>query len=85
MKMNSPEFQTDEEILCINDIRNTTSKLIRAFSIRENELKLKIHETKSPEFETFKESFENLQKLYSFKLGTPMEEVLSIKSNLKRL
>ena len=67
------------------DVRQTTSKLIRAFSNRENQLKLKAYEQRSTDFNAFNESFENLKELYRNKLNTPLEDVNSIKDNLKLL
>jgi hypothetical protein len=67
------------------DLRGTISKLIRAFSNRENQLKLKAYEQKSAEFNAFQDSILQLQKLFTYKLNTPLEDVNSIKDNLKQL
>ena len=47
---------TEEQIKCMMDVRETTSKLIRAFSNRENQLKLKAYEQKSADFNAFQDS-----------------------------
>ena len=67
------------------DLRGTISKLIRAFGNRENQLKLKAYEQKSAEFNAFQDSILQLQKLFTYKLNTPLEDVNSIKDNLKQL
>jgi len=67
------------------DLRGTISKLVRAFSNRENQLKLKAYEQKSAEFNAFQDSILQLQKLFTYKLNTPLEDVNSIKDNLKQL
>ena len=76
---------TEEQRQCMVDVRDTTSKLIRAFSNRENQLKIKAYEQKSVDFNGYIESFAQLQKLYTYKLNTPLEDVNSIKDNLKLL
>jgi hypothetical protein len=48
---------TEEQRQCMIDVRETTSKLIRAFSIRENQLKLKAYEVRSTDFNLFHDSF----------------------------
>jgi len=48
-------------------------------------LKLKAYEQRSTDFNAFNESFENLKELYRNKLNTPLEDVNSIKDNLKLL
>lgn len=73
------------QVDCKIALRNSTLKLIRAFSTKENQLKLKTYEQKSNEMETFKLTFADLENLYEQKLSTPLEEVNSIIENLKIL
>ena len=62
-------FITDEARQIIIDIRGTTSKLLRAFSKKENLLLLeKGYNTKSPDFLKFNETMGNLEKLYDLVL-----------------
>jgi len=64
------------QVDCKLALRNSTLKLIRAFSSRENQLKLKAQtDSKSSELESFRQSFEKLGELYVQKLSTPLEEV----------
>lgn len=77
------EFITEEARQCALDVRATTAKLIRMFSNKEMQLKLKQYETKSDEFNEYLRTFEKLKMLYGNKLNTPLEEVNSIKENLK--
>jgi hypothetical protein len=65
------------------DVRATTAKLIRTFTPKEMQLKLKQYESKSDDFNDYLKTFENLKMLYGNKLNTPLEEVNSIKENLK--
>jgi hypothetical protein len=54
------EFITEEARQCALDIRTTTAKLIREFSIEENQKKLKLYESreiKSAEFTAFVDSW----------------------------
>lgn len=64
-------------------MRASTAKLIRTFSDRELQLKLKQYETKSDDFNEYFRTFASLKELYGNKLNTPLEEVNSIKENLK--
>lgn len=52
---------------------------------QENQLKLKAFEHKSPDFISFYDTFTRLNQLMDTKLNTPLEEVDSIKENLKHL
>lgn len=52
------EFIPEEAYQCAIEIRETTSKLIRVFTSKENQLKLKAFETKSTEFTAFQDGFE---------------------------
>jgi len=71
------------QVDCKIALRNSTLKLMRAFGTRENQLKLKQYETKSTEIEGLRDTFKEVQKLYDYKLSTPLEEVNSINENLK--
>jgi len=78
------EFISEEARLCALDVRDTTAKLIRTFSDKEMQLKLKSYEVhKSDEFNEYLKTFQDLRKLYGNKLNTPLEEVNSIRENLK--
>ena len=48
-------------------------------------LKLKAWEHKSADFSVFIDSYNRLNKLMEIRLTTPLEEVNSIKENLKHL
>jgi hypothetical protein len=79
-------FITDEARQIIIDIRATTGKLLRAFSKRENQLLLeKSFNVKSQDFTKFNETITNLERLYESYMTTPLEEVNSVKSQLKQL
>lgn len=62
------------------DLKSSTLKLVREFSIEENMLKLKASNLKkeSLEFNSYIKSFDDLEKLYDIMLSTPKEEVQSI-------
>lgn len=79
-------FITDEARQIILDIRGTTGKLMRAFAKRENQLLLeKSFNVKSQDFTKFNETIANLEKLYESYMTTPLEEVNSVKNQLKQL
>ena len=75
----------EEQRQCLLDIRETTKKLIRAFTPKEAQLKIAQYAQKSPDMTQFVESFANLKNLYTYKLNTPLEDVNSIRDNLKVL
>jgi beta-lactam-binding protein with PASTA domain len=67
------------------EIAKNIPKLIRAFSTREMQLKLKAYEVTSNSFNSYTETFNNLHKLTVIKLSTPQEDVISVKDNIKLL
>lgn len=77
------EFISDEARQCALDVRASTAKIVRTFTSKEMQLKLKQYDTKSDDFNDYFKTFENLKSLYGNKLNTPLEEVNSIKENLK--
>ena len=79
------EFITEEARQIALDTKANIIKLIRAFSNRENQLKLKAYEHKSGEFAAYVDQFSNLQELMTSKLNTPLEEVTAIKDSRKIL
>lgn len=54
------EFITEEARQCALDLKANITKLIRIFSDRENQLKLKQYAVKSSEFAVFIDQFANL-------------------------
>lgn len=80
-------FISDEQRQIILDLRGTTNKLLRAFSKKENQLLLsdKAYKQASPDFIKFNETIENLELLYESYMTTPLEEVVSVKAQLKEL
>ena len=44
-----------------------------------------MHRAKSAELETFNDCMNNMHRLYEIKMGIPLEEVNSIKANLKHM
>lgn len=77
------ELITPEATQTAHAVKASTAKLIRTFADKEMQLKLKQYETKSDDFNEYFKTFENLKSLYGQKLNTPLEEVNSIKENLK--
>lgn len=69
------------------DLRGTTQKLMRAFSKKENQLLLadKAYKTASPDFIKFNETIDNLELLFESYMTTPLEEVVSVRAQLKEL
>jgi|TARA_B110000285_G_C14950506_1_gene526545 hypothetical protein len=45
----------------------------------------KAYKQPSPDFARFNETIENLEKLYESYMTTPLEEVISVKTQLKEL
>lgn len=60
---------------------------MRAFSKKENQLLLadKAYKHSSSEFIKFNETIENLELLFESYMTTPLEEVTSVKAQLKEL
>jgi len=56
------------------NVKENITKLVRLFTNPENQLKLRAYEHKSQEMSSFIEQFGELQKLFTTKLNTPMEE-----------
>jgi len=54
------DYMPEEARQCALDLKANITKLIRVFSDRENQLKLKAHEHKSGEFAAFIEQFASL-------------------------
>jgi hypothetical protein len=54
------EFVTEEARTCALDVKANITKLIRIFSNRENQLKLKAYEHKSAEFAAIIDQFSSL-------------------------
>lgn len=81
------EFITDDARQCALELRETTSELIRAFSIKENELKLRAHgyHNTQGELSNFLEAFKHLEEMMLHKLVTPLEEMNSVKENIRTL
>jgi hypothetical protein len=77
------EFISPEAYKCAIDVKASTAKIIREFTPKEMQLRLKQYENKSDDFNEYLKTFENLKMLYGNKLNTPLEEVNSIKENLK--
>jgi hypothetical protein len=81
------QFLSEEAKRTAIKLRKTTANLVRHFQAPQQQLKLKasLGEQRSAEFATLIESFENMKKLWWTKLTTPLEEVNSIKEQLKSL
>ena len=54
------EFITEEARACALDTKETIKQLVRIFSDREMQLKLKQFEHKSSEFAAFQDTFSNM-------------------------
>ena len=68
------ELCTPEARQCALNVKENITKLVRLFSLPENQAKLRVYEHKSSEMSAFIEQFGDLQKLFTTKLNTPMEE-----------
>uniref|UniRef100_A0A7S3CT80 Dynein regulatory complex protein 10 n=1 Tax=Strombidium rassoulzadegani TaxID=1082188 RepID=A0A7S3CT80_9SPIT len=80
------EMESEEARQCALDIRQTTAKLVRLFSDKENRLKLRAQFAQtSAEFSNFIGTVNSLEKMMNTKLNTPQEEVKSIEENKKIL
>jgi len=67
------------QVDCKIALRNSTLKLIRAFSSQENQLKLKKYDqSRSTELENIRKVFMQVGDLYDQKLSAPLEEVNAI-------
>ncbi len=75
------EYLQEESRQVAIEIRKTTARLVRDFSVSALQLKLKAHfgDQRSNEFAGFIETFEQLKTLWYTKLTTPMEEENSIR------
>mmetsp|Transcript_32111 Transcript_32111/g.49108 ORF Transcript_32111/g.49108 Transcript_32111/m.49108 type:complete len:285 (-) Transcript_32111:167-1021(-) len=87
MKMTplTDEYISEEARSTALELKSNTAKLMRAFTDQEKQLKLKSFEHKSSEFAAFSESFGRLERLMEIRVTTPMEEVNSIRENLRHL
>lgn len=81
------QFLPEEAKKTAVKLRKTTANLVRHFQAPQLQLKLKasLGESRSSEFATLIESFEQMKKLWWTKLTTPLEEVNSIKEQLRIL
>ena len=80
VKMSPIDDMYEEPRQVALDLKSSTLKLVREFSIEENMLKLKASNLKkeSLEFNSYIKTFDDLEKLYDIMLSTPKEEVQSI-------
>ncbi|TNV85035.1 hypothetical protein FGO68_gene2506 [Halteria grandinella] len=81
------QFLPDEAKKTAVKLRKTTANLVRHFQAPALQLKLKasLGEARSSEFATLIDSFEQMKRLWWTKLTTPLEEVNSIKEQLRIL
>jgi hypothetical protein len=77
MKPIDDEGTTEEERKIALDVKANIKVLVRHFSEKQNQLKLKVapYNVASSEFTVFYQTFEDLKKLYNVKLTTPKEEM----------
>ena len=88
--LESPEFTPEQKRNAqqnARDIERTLLKLVRIFSRKEMRDKLikEFGVQKQNEIIQFNEQFSELKKLWTFKLTTPLEEVLSVQEQLNKL
>ena len=81
------EFLPEEAKKTALKLRKTSANLVRHFQLPALQLKLKasLGESRSSEFSGLIESFEQMKSLWWTKLTTPLEEVNSIKEQLRIL
>ncbi len=80
------EFLTEDAKKVAIKIRKTTANLVRHFMDPKLQLKLKTSfDTRSAEYAPLIESFDQMKSLWWTKLTTPLEEVNSIKEQLRIL
>lgn len=80
------EFLPEEAKKTAIKLRKTTANLVRHFQDPKLQLKLKtLGEARSAEYAALIESFEQMKNLWWTKLTTPLEEVNSIKEQLRIL
>lgn len=80
------EFLPEDAKKTAIKIRKTTANLVRHFMDPKLQLKLKtMGETRSAEYAALIDSFEQMKSLWWTKLTTPLEEVNSIKEQLRIL
>jgi hypothetical protein len=80
------EFLPEEAKKTAIKLRKTTANLVRQFQDQKMQLKLKTFgETRSADYAALQESFEQMKSLWWTKLTTPLEEVNSIKEQLRIL
>ena len=80
------EFLPEEAKKTAIKLRKTTANLVRQFQDPKMQLKLKTFgETRSTDYAALQESFEQMKNLWWTKLTTPLEEVNSIKEQLRIL
>lgn len=80
------EFLPEEAKKTAVKLRKTTANLVRHFQAPTMQLKLKtLADTRQTEFAGLNESFKEIKELWWTKLTTPLEEVNSIKEQLRIL
>ena len=80
------EFLPEEAKKTAVKLRKTTANLVRHFQDPKMQLRLKtLGETRSADYAALIESFEQMKSLWWTKLTTPLEEVNSIKEQLRIL
>lgn len=81
------ELQNEEGRQVALDLKESTMKLVRMFSIDENQKKLKasIFHKPSTDYLSLMSTMTDLELLYGQMLGTPKEEKQAIDENVKVL
>lgn len=80
------EFLTEDARKTAIRLRKTTANLVRHFQDPKMQLKLKtLGETRSAEYASLIDSFEQMKNLWWTKLTTPLEEMNSIREQLRIL